>query len=104
MQLLGEYMKEIKNWTVVFEEETGKRGIGILLPGCIVKGIIIKDYMEQDIEIEVLDVDITNLIITSNKGEQYKLIDVSREYLQDLQKCIQIGLKQKEQENEDNVR
>jgi len=91
-------MKEIKNWEILFEENTGKKGIGILLPGCIVKGVVDMGYIEEDIEVQALDVDISNLIITSNQGEQYKLLNVSREYIQNLNKCIEIGLKEKAEE------
>lgn len=97
-------MKEIKNWTVTFVDDMGKEGIGVLLPGCVVKGTISIGCLGVDIEVKVIDVDISNLIITSIQGEQYKLIDTSRQYLQDIQKCIQIGLKEREQEKADNVR
>lgn len=89
-------MNEIKNWSIVFQDDTGKKGIGILLPGCIVKGNLVMNGLEEDIEIEVADVDITNLIVTSIEGEQYKLLNASREYLQNLNKCIEIGLKEKD--------
>lgn len=88
-------MKEIKNWTIVFQEETGNRGIGILLPGCIVIGIVSIGCLEDKIEVKVADVDISNLVITSNEGEKYKLVNASREYLQDIKKCIKIGLNER---------
>ena len=91
-------MKEIINWSIVFVDEEGKQGIGILLPGCIVRGLLVVGALQVDVEVEVADVDISNLIITSVQGEQYKLLDTSRQYLQDIQKCIEIGLKEKEGE------
>ena len=91
-------MKEIKNWTVTFVDDMGEEGIGVLLPGCVVKGIVTIGCLEADIEVNVIDVDISNLIITSVQGEQYKLIDTSRQYLQDLKKCIEIGLKERDGE------
>ena len=97
-------MKEIKNWTVTYIDDNGKEGIGLLLPGCVVRGTVTMGCLEADIEVKVIDVDISNLIITTIQGEQYKLIDTSRQYLQDLKKCIEIGLKEKEQEKPDNVR
>lgn len=91
-------MKEIKNWTVTFVDDMGKEGIGLLLPGCVVKGVVIIGCLEADIVVKVMDVDISNLIITDIQGEQYKLIDTSRQYLQDIKKCIEIGLKERDGE------
>lgn len=86
-------MKEIINWTVVFEDDNGDTGIGLLLPGCIVRGVMLVDSWQVDVEIKVLEVDISNLVITSIQGQQYKLVNASREYLQNINKCIEIGLK-----------
>ena len=46
---------------------------------------------------ETVDVDISDLVITSTTGETYKLLDASRDYLQDLKKCIEIGLEEREE-------
>lgn len=97
-------MKTITNWRVVYRDEYNNEGIGILLPGCIIKGVLTVSGLQVDIQVETVDIDIINLIITDIKGEQYLLKDTGRQYLQDIQKCIQIGLKEKEQEKEDNVR
>lgn len=97
-------MKTITNWRVVYIDEYKNEGIGILLPGCTIKGVVTISGLQADIQVETVDIDISNLIITDTKGEQYLLKDTSRDYLQDIQKCIQIGLKEKEQEKEDNVR
>lgn len=86
-------MKEIINWTVVFEDDNGDTGIGLLLPGCTVRGVMLVDSWQVDVEIKVIEVDISNLVITSIQGQQYKLVNASREYLQNINKCIEIGLK-----------
>jgi len=87
-------MKKIKNWKACFVDEFGNEGIGILLPGCIIKGVI-ADESGDIITIEVVDVDMTNMIVTSIQGEKYLLLDTSREYLKDITKCIEIGLKER---------
>ena len=46
---------------------------------------------------ETVDVDISDLVITATTGETYKLLDASRDYLQDLKKCIEIGLEEREE-------
>jgi len=97
-------VKEIINWTITFEEEPGKRGIGLLLPGCIVNGYIVFGNLQVDIEVNVADVDTNNLVITSAQGEKYKLLDASRDYLQDIKKCIEIGLMKRQVEREGEAR
>lgn len=95
---VGNKMKKIDNWTVCFIDDMGNVGIGLLLPGCIVKGKIVDEIQEEYIQIHIIDVDISNLIITSTSGEQYLLLGASREYLQDIKKCIEIGLKERNEE------
>jgi len=90
-------MKQIMDWKVIFKDEFGNEGIGILLPGCIVKGKLVSMF-EEEIEIETTDVDITNMVITGIDGEKYLLLDTSRDYLKDIMKCIEIGLKERDGE------
>lgn len=80
-------MKEIKNWEPIIKDENGKEEIAILLPGCIIKGEI---DLEQ-VKIEVIDVDISNLIITGVDKEKYLLSNIKREYINKINKCIEIG-------------
>ena len=53
---------------------------------------------ELELIIDVLDVDMGDMTIVDTKGEKYKLLDASRDYLQDLSKCIEIGLEEREEE------
>lgn len=87
-------MKEIKNWKAILKDEQGNEEIGILLPGCIIKGEFEGDW----IEIETVDVDITNLIVTSIENELYLLSGVNKEYINILAKCIEIGNNQRDGE------
>lgn len=80
-------MKEIKNWEALIEDEKGREEIAILLPGCIIKG----ELEEELVKIQTIDIDISNLIITDINGENYLLYNASRTYLNNLNKCIQIG-------------
>ncbi|MBR6689347.1 MAG: hypothetical protein IKL68_04960 [Clostridia bacterium] len=89
-------MKTLVNWYVVFKDEFGEEGIGILLPGCTLTGELVES--KEKITIEVLDVDMGNMTIIDVNNEQYKLLDASRDYLQDLNKCIEIGLKERDEE------
>lgn len=87
-------MKTLENWKVVFKEENGEEGIGILLPGCTLKGEVVGS--KEKITIDVIDVDMGDMTVTDINGETYKLLDASRDYLQDLSKCIEIGLKERD--------
>lgn len=89
-------MKTLVNWSVVIEDEFGEEGIGILLPGCTLKGEDVES--KEKLIIDVLDVDMGDMTVTDVKGEKYKLLDASRDYLQDLSKCIEIGLEEREEE------
>lgn len=89
-------MKTIVNWSVVVEDEYGEESIGILLPGCTLKGEDVES--KEKLTVDVLDVDMGDMTVTDVKGEQYKLLDASRDYLQDLSKCIEIGLEEREEE------
>lgn len=80
-------MRKIKNWEAIIEDENGKEEIAILLPGCIIKG----ELDEELVKIQTIDIDISNLIITDINGENYLLYNASRTYLNNLNKCIQIG-------------
>jgi len=80
-------MKEIKNWEVVIKDENGNQEIGILLPGCIIKG----EINEEKVEIQTIDVDITNQTITDKNEEKYLLFNVSRTYLNNITRCMEIG-------------
>jgi len=80
-------MKEIKNWEAIFKDENGEEEIGILLPGCIIKG----ELNEETVKIQVIDVDITNLIVTSLENEKYLLFNASRTYLNNISKCMEIA-------------
>lgn len=80
-------MKEIKNWEALIEDENGNESIAILLPGCIIKG----ELEGELVKIQTIDVDISNLIITAIDGENYILVNANRTYLNNLNKCIQIG-------------
>lgn len=80
-------MKEIKNWQAIIKNEQGKEEIAILLPGCIIKG----EFEDREIEIETIDVDISNLIVTSLDNQVYLLCGANREYLNSIAKCIEIG-------------
>ena len=87
-------MKEIKNWQPIIKDEMGNEEIAILLPGCIIKG----EFEDKDIEIEIIDVDISNLIVTSTENELYLLSGTNREYLNNLAKCVEIGENQRDGE------
>lgn len=87
-------MKEIKNWQAIIKNEQGNEEIAILLPGCIIKG----EYEDKEIEIETIDIDISNLIITSSENELYLLSGANREYLNTLASCIEIAENQKDGE------
>ncbi len=87
-------MKTIVNWKVIFKEGNFENGIGILLPGCTLKGEIIES--KEQITIDVIDVDMGDMTVTDVQGQVYKLLDASRDYLQDLNKCIEIGLKERD--------
>lgn len=80
-------MKEINNWEVIIKDENGNEDIGILLPGCIIRG----EIEEGKIEIEVIDVDTSNLIVTDIYKQKYLLSSINREYLGVLSKCMEIG-------------
>lgn len=87
-------MKEIKNWQAIIKNEQGNEEIAILLPGCIIKG----EFEDKDIEIETIDVDISNLIVTSLDNELYLLSGANRDYLNSLGKCIEIGKNERDGE------
>ena len=87
-------MKEIKNWEAIIEDENGEEDIGILLPGCIIKG----ELDDNMVKIQTIDVDISNLIVTATDGENYLLSNPSRTYLNTLNKCIEIGKKERDGE------
>ena len=87
-------MKEIKNWQPIIKDEMGNEEIAILLPGCIIKG----ELEDKAIEIKTIDVDISNLIVTSSDNELYLLSGANREYLNSLAKCIEIAENQKDGE------
>ena len=87
-------MKEIKNWEAIIIDENGNESIAILLPGCIIKG----ELEEKLVKIQTIDVDISNLIITSSLGEQYLLYNASKIYLNNINKCIQIGKEERDGE------
>lgn len=88
-------MKTLVNWYVVFKDDDGEEGIGILLPGCTLKGELTDS--KEEITIEVADVDFGDMTVVDMNGETYKLLDASRDYLQDLNKCIEIGLEEREE-------
>ena len=88
-------MKTIVNWSVIFIDDDGEEGLGILLPGCTLKGELVES--KEKITIEVVDVDMGDMTVIDNRGETYKLLDASRDYLQDLNKCIEIGLEEREE-------
>ena len=88
-------MKEIKNWEAIIETEDGKEEIAILLPGCIIKG----ELNEELVKIKTIDIDISNLIITDIKGENYLLYNISKTYLNNLNKCIEIGKEERDGED-----
>ena len=90
-------MKTVVNWSVIFIDDDGEEGIGILLPGCTLKGELVDN--KEKITIEVVDVDMGDMTVVDDKGETYKLLDASRDYLQDLNKCIEIGLKERDEES-----
>ena len=87
-------MKEIKNWEAVIKDENGNEEIGILLPGCTIKG----EMEEEGIEVDVIDVDISNLVVTDSKEEQYLLLDASRQYLNNISKCIEVSRNERDGE------
>ena len=87
-------MKEIKNWEAIIEDEKGNESIAILLPGCIIKG----ELEGELVRVKTIDVDISNLIITSPKGEEYLLYNASKIYLNNITKCIEIGKKERDGE------
>lgn len=87
-------MKEIKNWEAIIKDENGKEEIGILLPGCIIKG----EIDEEGIEVQVIDVDISNLIITDSNEEQYLLFNASRTYLNNIARCMEVARNERDGE------
>lgn len=87
-------MKEIKNWQAIIKDEQGNKEIAILLPGCIIKG----EFEDKDIEIETIDVDISNLIVTSSDNQLYLLSGANRDYLNNLAKCMEIGKNERDGE------
>ena len=87
-------MKEIKNWEVITIDENGEESFGILLPGCIIKG----EMDEENIKIPVIDVDISNLIVTSSENEKYLLFNASRTYLNSISKCMEVARDEKDGE------
>ena len=87
-------MKEIKNWEAIIEDENGNESIAILLPGCIIKG----ELERKSIKIQTIDVDISNLIITSTTGEEYLLYNASKIYLNNIAKCMEIGKEERDGE------
>jgi len=87
-------MKEIKNWEAIFKDENGNEEIGILLPGCIIKGELEGEF----VKIQTIDIDISNLIITDTNGDNYILYNASKTYLNTLNKCIEIGREEKDGE------
>lgn len=87
-------MKEIKNWEAIIEDEDGNESIAILLPGCIIKG----ELEGKLVRVQTIDVDISDLIITSTIGEEYLLYNASRTYLNNLNKCIEIGKEERDGE------
>ena len=88
-------MKEIKNWEAIIEDENGNEEIAILLPGCIIKG----ELNEETVKIQTIDVDISRLIMTDINGENYLLVDANKIYLNNLNKCIQIGKEERDGED-----
>lgn len=80
-------MKEIKNWEAIIKDENGNEQIAILLPGCIIKG----EIEEKKVEIQTIDVDISNLTITDINEEKYLLFNASRTYLNNISKCMEIA-------------
>ena len=81
-------MKEIINWEAVLkDDEKGKEKIALPLPGCIIKG----DIEGKMVAIEVMDIDTSNLVIIAPNGLQYLLSGASRNYLKNLEICIQFG-------------
>lgn len=87
-------MKEIKNWEALIEDENGNESIAILLPGCIIKG----ELEGELVKIQTIDIDISNLIITAIDWENYLLSNPNRTYLNNLNKCIEIGKKERDGE------
>ena len=87
-------MKEIKNWEAIIKDEKGNEEIAILLPGCIVKG----EIEEKEVEIQTIDVDISNLIITGSDQKKYLLSGANRIYLNNLETCMKVGKKQRDGE------
>jgi len=87
-------MKEIKNWEAIMIDEKGNESIGILLPGCTIKG----EIDEETVKVEVKDVDISNLIITDFNDDKYLLYNASRTYLNTIEKCIDIAKNERDGE------
>ena len=87
-------MRKIKNWEPIIRDEQGNKEIAILLPGCIIIGEI--DL--EEVEIQVIDVDISNLIVTDINGEQFILSNIKREYINNISKCMEIGKKERDGE------
>ena len=87
-------MKEIKNWEAIIEDDNGNEEIAILLPGCVIKG----ELEGMLVKIKTIDIDISNLIITDINGENYLLYNASRTYLNNLNKCIEIGKEERDGE------
>ena len=93
-------MKEIKNWEPIIKDENGNESIAILLPGCIIKGEI---DLEQ-VEIRIIDVDITNLIVTDTNQEKYLITNIRRDYLNNLNRCIAFAKEMEKQERDGEER
>ena len=93
-------MKEIKNWEPIIKDENGNDGIAILLPGCIIKGEI---DLEQ-VEIKVIDIDVSNLIVTDTNQEKYLLSNIKREYINKINRCIELAKKVEKEERDGEER
>jgi len=87
-------MKDIKNWEVIIKDDNGNEGMGILLPGCIVKG----EIEEEGIEVQVIDVDISDLVITGSNEEKYVLFNASKTYLNNISKCMEVARNERDGE------
>jgi len=87
-------MRKIRNWEAIIEDENRNESIAILLPGCIIKG----ELEGKLVKIQTIDIDISNLIITDINEEKYLLVNANRIYLNNLNKCIEIGKKERDGE------